>query len=440
LVGLSLVGTLGCATRADEDVDGRDDSFTSDGKLDGFTCTAAEAAAILQAANTATRATLKNDVGLADKAVDNIIAVREGDDEHAGTADDVELTSLAQLDAIPYIGPTAFGKLLQYVHDADLVPDAAPHQWTSSTFANGDDADFAITPDGKPVVVYKGASGFVLRQPNGSTLAIPMPAGSTGQPQVAVDSSNMIHVLFPVIVNPQSVFKHLTVGLTGTSFTTRDDIPADILALDAGPAGQVYALAQRHQGTSLYSDRYDASLVTFGANGATSIEPLWEMYSHASVAFNVGSDGFPALAWAGSGSGYTALRYARRGDAGWQELHVDGGGTFSYPHIATTGTANATVIIDGHSFHQSGQTLSVDDRLQGQSVGSELDAQADDEGVVHACLSTYSNGTVDAEMDATGPATITSLGQGGCWLGLDKNGKLHRLYALGTVLNHAVYE
>src|SRR5262249_55468808 len=68
--------------------DGRDDAFTSDGKLDGFQCTPAEAAAILQVVNTASGAVLRNDVQLPTKAADNIVAYRVGDDEVAHTNDD----------------------------------------------------------------------------------------------------------------------------------------------------------------------------------------------------------------------------------------------------------------------------------------------------------------------------------------------------------------
>ena len=121
-----IVALAGCLS-ADED--NRDDSFLASGKADtgGIDPSSPEAVQILAVANTASRDQLVDTIGLATRAADALVAYRLGDDEQAGTADDQRFDDLAELDAVPYIGPVAFGKLLAYVrlHDAMVLVPAA---------------------------------------------------------------------------------------------------------------------------------------------------------------------------------------------------------------------------------------------------------------------------------------------------------------------------
>jgi hypothetical protein len=119
---LVLVVLAACTDPA---IDGRDDSFVTDGKSDtgGVAEGTPEAAAVLYVANTTSPADLVGAVGLAQRAADNLVAVRVGDDGLPGTTDDATFHTLAALDAVPFIGPIAFGKLLAYARDNDLVGD-----------------------------------------------------------------------------------------------------------------------------------------------------------------------------------------------------------------------------------------------------------------------------------------------------------------------------
>lgn len=108
-----------CTTAPDED--GRDDRFTdSSGKADtgGITDGSPDAIAVLHVANTASSEVLReaapDGVGLSDRTADALLDLRLGDDGVPGTADDGHFDTLAQLDAVPYIGPVAFGKFLAY--------------------------------------------------------------------------------------------------------------------------------------------------------------------------------------------------------------------------------------------------------------------------------------------------------------------------------------
>jgi hypothetical protein len=119
----TVVGWIGCSGPASVDGDAINDNLPAGGKADtaGLTDGTPEAAAILQLVNTASAETLKGAVGLSAQAADNIYAVRIGDDEQPGTDDDVQFATLAELDAVPYVGPRAFRAMLAYVKRNGLV-------------------------------------------------------------------------------------------------------------------------------------------------------------------------------------------------------------------------------------------------------------------------------------------------------------------------------
>ena len=262
----------GCASETTTRADGRDDSFTSDGKLDGFQCTPQEAAAILEVANTMSLADLKNEVQLAAKAADNIVAFRLGDDEDEGTSDDETFGSLAELDHVPYIGPTAFQKLLDYVHAADLVDDGPIREWHTETVANGTSADVTVTKDGKPVAVfYTGAPPYQLRLPNGTSVALPadpMRVDSLGAPQVAVDASGTPHVFYEnAAFNAPREYKHAS--YKNGQWTQHAVSPSNVntrMHVDQGPGGQIFLLESHY----ISSNSYQSTLLTIASNGTAT--------------------------------------------------------------------------------------------------------------------------------------------------------------------------
>lgn len=124
---LLSIATAACVETTTED--GIDDTFVDDGKADtgGITNGSPQAIAVLRVANEKSRTELK-DHGVPPLAAQNIVAVRAGDDT-ASVADDVTFTSLAQLDAVPYVGPMAFARLLAYANELGyLTPTPTPAQ------------------------------------------------------------------------------------------------------------------------------------------------------------------------------------------------------------------------------------------------------------------------------------------------------------------------
>jgi hypothetical protein len=107
-----LVVLAACALERVED--GADDAFLVGGKADGAGLDAEEAAAVLALVNRATVAELDGDAGLDARAARNIVAHRDGPDARPGTADDDRFDDLAELDAVPYVGPAAFGLLVAH--------------------------------------------------------------------------------------------------------------------------------------------------------------------------------------------------------------------------------------------------------------------------------------------------------------------------------------
>jgi len=119
VLALSLAVLSGCGSSdaepvADETGDARDARF-ADGKADAFGITegSATAAAIIEVANTATLATLDDavalgGVGLDRRAAEGIVAQRP-------------FSTLADLDAVPYVGPVALELLYSYALAAGMV-------------------------------------------------------------------------------------------------------------------------------------------------------------------------------------------------------------------------------------------------------------------------------------------------------------------------------
>ncbi|MBV1861553.1 MAG: hypothetical protein KUG77_24255, partial [Nannocystaceae bacterium] len=119
LLALSLLAFSGCdSPEVDEGTaDGRDDAFLGGGKADGaISEDSDDARAVLALANSASFEVLddSDEVGLDVRAADGVYSRRVGPDTTANTADDVPFETLAQLDAVPWVGPSAFGKLLEY--------------------------------------------------------------------------------------------------------------------------------------------------------------------------------------------------------------------------------------------------------------------------------------------------------------------------------------
>jgi hypothetical protein len=81
------------------------------------------AVGLLDFLNQASVETLDVTVGLDKRAANNIVAHITGADGKRGTSDDNPLDSVAELDAISYVGATALAKLSAYVTANGLVPD-----------------------------------------------------------------------------------------------------------------------------------------------------------------------------------------------------------------------------------------------------------------------------------------------------------------------------
>jgi hypothetical protein len=129
--------------------DGRDDSFLAGGKTDsGISEGSPEAAGVLAVANSLSEDQLRDDVGLSDQAASHIAA-------HGATFD-----TLAELDAVPYVGSVAFKKLLAYARANGYVDGSS-----SPTVGHGTllDCNTPVGPDQQVTVIGDGSS-LTLRE------------------------------------------------------------------------------------------------------------------------------------------------------------------------------------------------------------------------------------------------------------------------------------
>src|SRR5688572_7354926 len=118
LFSLAIAGSLalGCSADSDDAGDGENDAFGV-GKADGgIDPDSNEAKAVLALVNDpeVDVATLDDAAGLAKNAALGIIGRRNGADGTPGTADDNAFDTLAELDAVPFVGPVTLSRLLEF--------------------------------------------------------------------------------------------------------------------------------------------------------------------------------------------------------------------------------------------------------------------------------------------------------------------------------------
>jgi 5'-nucleotidase len=107
---------IGCQTDAGDVEDGENDTFVTDGKDDssGIADGSPEACAVIKLVNVASAETLDLDVGLSSRAASNLAKVRDGDDGERHSNDDGWYATLADVDAVRYVGPATFRRLAAY--------------------------------------------------------------------------------------------------------------------------------------------------------------------------------------------------------------------------------------------------------------------------------------------------------------------------------------
>lgn len=114
-----------CTDEASED--GANDAFPT-GKADGgIEEGSPEALGVLALVNDPemTPAALKSGAGVTIRVANNIVNHRDGSDGEPGTADDDTFDTLAELDAIPYVGPVALQRLVDFARERGLIQDGA---------------------------------------------------------------------------------------------------------------------------------------------------------------------------------------------------------------------------------------------------------------------------------------------------------------------------
>jgi len=120
LILTALTSLTACV--ADEVEDGPDDAFIS-GKADGGLAEGTpDALGVLALVNDPARTAskLKADAGLTSRVATNIVGHRNGPDGAPGTADDDRFDTLAELDAIPYVGPVTLNALVEAARELGL--------------------------------------------------------------------------------------------------------------------------------------------------------------------------------------------------------------------------------------------------------------------------------------------------------------------------------
>jgi hypothetical protein len=123
-VGRTLLGAalaLGCSTEVSDQSHEAPATTAQSAQVEDGTPQAYGVLGLLNAAST-TLLLLDDEVPLERRAAENLIIHRNGPDAVFGTADDNPFDDMQEVDAVPYVGPTALAKLLAYATSAGYVP------------------------------------------------------------------------------------------------------------------------------------------------------------------------------------------------------------------------------------------------------------------------------------------------------------------------------
>jgi hypothetical protein len=419
-----------CATDGSAQDDGRDDSFVTDGKLDGFEASPAEADAVLRLVNAAALPDLDFEIGLSTKASQNITALRMGADGQQFTQDDDAVSSLAELDAVPYVGPATFAKLLAYVTTNHLV-GAAPAVPMFETIATGDRADFALDPDGKPITVVRRSGAFELKLADGTTVALPADVPADADPQIACDQFGRVHLFYP-----GADHTHRYATLQSGAWTQHEALPADQIQVDQGRGGQIYVLGGKQSAQIPTWSNLSVSAVLHG--GFFDFTALWQgEMTPQTYGFAIGSDGSPSFVFQRNG----IIRESRPDGTGWSSRDLIDHDTSA---IATTGGATPTVVTtsakdasDVRVYRPRDSQLYSADVVALDDVPTSIDATTDAHGTAHVCV--VAGGAIThLSFTADGTERVQALGDGEqCTLGVDGMGTVHAFVRAGSAIRHA---
>ena len=328
---LALVFLVACSVaQTVDDGDGENDSFINDaGKADAFGVAegSPQAIGVLRVANELSFADLKSKVKLVSTAATHIDAYKMG-----GT---ITIKTLHELDAIPYVGPAAFGHLLTYAEANGFVPMTTGCAGWTDTKLQLDFAslvDLKIDANGGTHLLLADTSGYTppndptstglapgIRyqvKPKGGAWQEPEPIEANnnldytgGHLSLALDSNGVPHAVWEWIpptsqINPPYALVHYshrnangtwTTPVTAGTGTQLDDLPA--LAIDS--ANTLHLVRKTTNGV-VYATKA-ANATTWSETNVSSETPSW-------ISFVIGSDGSDHIVYTQGGN----VRYAYR--------------------------------------------------------------------------------------------------------------------------------
>jgi DNA uptake protein ComE-like DNA-binding protein len=165
LTALSLASACGPQDVAWDEVDGELDEAQL-----ALTLSSSDTALVLAVVNdpATTAAVLTGRAGVEARAATNLVARRNGADGRAGTADDVRFTTLAQVDAVPWVGDAALRRLLAFAktnlpQQTETVEGVTFQPWEVSAVVWG--VNQATSARLSSLVDARAAAGLVASRP-----------------------------------------------------------------------------------------------------------------------------------------------------------------------------------------------------------------------------------------------------------------------------------
>jgi hypothetical protein len=448
---LALVAVSGCTQEDAED--GANDSFGADGKTDfGFAISGQQACGILRAANDATFAELDDDAGLSARAAQNIVNGRASG----------PYQTLADLDAVPYVGPVAARSLVAYATAQGFVAScAATAGCVPSNWSTEPDLAFGITGIREPHLLIDPSGGeYLLYRQNQVYSPYYMrfraAGGTWGDPELVEQTQGDVYnpswafapdgTLYVAFSEHYYIYEHVVIAHRDAAGTWSATRPPELekgrlgqlavdgnglhLSLDAAPLSD-FAYAHMPFNGNWTVETVDADVMGYRSAMIVDAGTVYTVYSDNSQ--NIDSHG--------------VLKYARRSPSGtWtKELLRRGtngdGHLFMAVQAGTVHVAFQNGLGEVHYQQRASAGMWTDETLgKSQSLAVESVSMAvDGNGTVRVAYGTYDYGTRDGTLEYAirdaGAATwqVTSLGtnenyQPQTSMVVDANGITHLVY------------
>jgi len=224
---------------------------------------------------------LDDDVGLDRRAAQNLVAHRDGAD--SGIQDDDRFDSLEEVDAVPYVGPSAFEKLLAYASAHGYVPQGdellGVYDGVSFTVDEAE-ATLAVVNE-EDATALDGPIGLDVRAVDAIVAARPIETVFALSELYFVGESALRKLKVHAVGTPsgQAVADKLEPAVDGLSHMSESDYPFEVVMVAGAGSTAITESNIKDRIASIYVQRPDEPTLAERDVEAISLSAFFDRYT-----------------------------------------------------------------------------------------------------------------------------------------------------------------